>query len=196
MKFKPTPLKKARNMREAMNSFAPRPLMSSELDEFYVNTDKARDEVIPRINEIIENLNKEAPCKILFAGHRGSGKSTELVRLTERIKDDYYMVGFSVLEDLDINDISYSDLIILMMEKIAKKAETDGYIRNQDLIEEIYNWFKDTEIIRAEDAERTERGEIGAGIPGIIQKLTGLLGNLTTSMKVSANERTEIRGKV
>ncbi|MCD4785197.1 MAG: hypothetical protein K8T10_15380 [Candidatus Eremiobacteraeota bacterium] len=194
MKYKP--LIKATNIKEAMSTFEPRPLMNSELAEFYVDTDKARDEVIPRLSEIIEYLNKETPRKILFAGHRGSGKSTELVKLSDKIKDEYYIVNFSVQDELDINDISYSDLIILMMEKIAEKANMDGYIKDESLIKEIYDWFCKTKIIRTEDATKTDEGKIGAGAPGIIQQFTGLLVSLTTSMKVSYEERKEIREKV
>ncbi len=134
-------LRKAATMEEAVGVLMPEPLKPEEMEEFYIQTDEVRDENCPATEEIKLKLIKEHSGKILFAGHRGSGKSTELVRLEQEIKDEYYVIKFSVREHLDIFNLEYSDLILLMIERIFKKAGEDGYIQDEKLIEAVYDWF-------------------------------------------------------
>ncbi|MDY6875990.1 MAG: AAA family ATPase [Chloroflexota bacterium] len=58
----------------------------------------------------------------LLTGHRGCGKSTELLRLKARLEEaGYAVIYFEADEDLDVNDILYSDLLLA----IARRMEDE-----------------------------------------------------------------------
>lgn len=51
-------------------------------------------------------LETGEPIKVLFTGHRGSGKSTALNRLVSHLNDKFFVVNYNVLDLLDLNDIN------------------------------------------------------------------------------------------
>src|ERR1039458_5633587 len=57
--------------------------------------------------------------KVAVAGHRGSGKSTELNRAqAELVENSYVTLWASVNENLDPKEISFSDIIRLIVQLI------------------------------------------------------------------------------
>lgn len=189
-------LRKASTMEEAVSVLMPEPLKPEEMAEFYIQTDEVRDENCPATEEIKLKLRREPPCKILFAGHRGSGKSTELVRLEQEIKDEYYVIKFSVREHLDVFNLEYSDLILLMIERIFRKAGEDGYIKNEKLMEAIYEWFTIITRTKTEEQGSEAQAEVGVGVPEFLSKIYGIMARVTSMIKLSASDRTEIRQEV
>ncbi len=95
---------KARTLREALNIFDPeRPLQSEE---------ELRDYFVERPESPIEELrilleNTAQPVRILFTGHRGSGKSTELAKLSSLLQDQLFIVRYSVKNTLDLSVLEY-----------------------------------------------------------------------------------------
>ncbi|TKJ29076.1 hypothetical protein CEE39_09485 [bacterium (candidate division B38) B3_B38] len=72
----------------------------------YVDCSPARGE--PSIEETLGKriLRSEEPLHELVSGHRGCGKSTELLRLKSYLhKQGYFVAYFDVMEDLDVNDL-------------------------------------------------------------------------------------------
>jgi len=189
-------LKKAENIQEAVNVFEPGPLKVEELKDFYIQTDDVRDEISPTVDEIKLHLRNERPCKILFAGHRGSGKSTELVRLQSQIEDEFYIIKFSVSDHLDLYNLEYSDLILLLIERIFKQASDDGYIRNEKLIQTIYDWFSIITKIETKSTDSTARAEAGVGTPSILDKLLCVMARLTAEIKFSSGNKVEIQKNI
>jgi hypothetical protein len=79
-------------VREALNLFDPRrPLEGAELDTLYVARPYAPLEALKVFLQVTDE-----PVKVLFSGHRGSGKSTELRRLARDLEKEFYLVSFSV----------------------------------------------------------------------------------------------------
>lgn len=75
-------IEKAKKVEDLIKVFEPYPLMEIDLfEKFYVNTYDAREtNAVQRMSYGLKfSLNKD--MKILFMGHRGSGKSTELFLL-------------------------------------------------------------------------------------------------------------------
>ncbi|NQT52988.1 ATP-binding protein, partial [bacterium] len=54
-----------------------------------------------------------------FTGHRGCGKSTELLRLKEKWNEAFFVVYFPVTDLLDPNDIAFSDLFLTISMQLA-----------------------------------------------------------------------------
>ncbi|HJW86603.1 MAG TPA: hypothetical protein VJ440_08215, partial [Candidatus Brocadiaceae bacterium] len=155
-------LKRATKVSEIPAAFPPAPLSNDEFDTFYVPVDSERDNCLSRVSELKKKL-EGSNTKILFAGHRGSGKSTELNRLKREIESDTFFVKFSVVEELDINDINYVDLIMVMMEKLASEAVKEGIITTgSKYIKQIKDWLVDVTKIKEE--ETGYQLEVQAGI--------------------------------
>ncbi|MBI5185240.1 MAG: hypothetical protein HZA01_05885 [Nitrospinae bacterium] len=189
-------LKKALVIDDVPNSFRPVPLNEDELDSFHVETGEARDSYISFIDEITDKL-RTPNIKLLFAGHRGSGKSTELNRLRRMIRGEYFTITFSVRDELDIYNIDYIDLIFTLMEKIFSEGKRAGYIRNQKLIENIHSWLGETTEIKLEE---TAYGmEIATGVKaggGLLENIFGLIAEVKNHFKMSGKTQTEMRRKI
>ena len=96
-------------------------------DPRYVSCDDVRGE-----GDIVALLANDIrfadnPQHLLFAGHRGTGKSTELLRLRKQLSnhlmDDerFFVVYFEADdEDVDINDVGFPDLLLAMIRHVGK----------------------------------------------------------------------------
>lgn len=190
-------LVKAKAVSEIPSSFPPAPLMEEEFDEFYVPVDSQRDSCLSRIEELKNKLDQDN-VKVLFAGHRGSGKSTELNRLKQELGDGAFIIQFSVLEELDINDISYIDLIMVMMEKIADEAVDKGIIKQGSKhIETIKTWLSD--VTELKEKETGYQMEVAAGLKadrGILSLFLGLIAEFKAAVRSASTKKTEYRQKL
>ncbi len=69
----------------------------------------------------------DVPLQVLFAGHRGGGKSTELLRLQHALAHPpvdearYFVVYFEAdSEDVDVNDVDFPDLLFAIIRQVGK----------------------------------------------------------------------------
>jgi hypothetical protein len=101
----------AQNLDDAYRAFNPlEPLSGDLLKTYYV----AREpNPIDRIRAILLRT-PDVPDKMLFTGHRGCGKSTELNRLLSdpNIQNTFLVVPFSVTDILDPLDLGYVDVLV------------------------------------------------------------------------------------
>ncbi len=94
--------------------------------DIYVNLDEVRGEA-----DVVEKLEKRirlsagTTCQLL-AGHRGSGKTTELKRL-ERVLSAgdkrYFVVFVESAADLDLNDVDFPEILIAIMQRLAMELK-------------------------------------------------------------------------
>ena len=62
---------------------------------------------------------------VLVAGHRGSGKSTELLRLRRKLQNDGYLVVlFDSTKDVDLDDADYADVLLALLFNVVEAATT------------------------------------------------------------------------
>lgn len=141
------------------------------------------------------NLAQPIPfVKQLFAGHRGSGKSSELLRLREKLEDErFFVVYLDAAAEMDMNDVSYTDVLLSVMYGLAKAAEEAGYILPTSSVDQLQSRLG--QLVREDTA--TVSGEIkaeakasaGGGILGFIK----LLGSLTAQLRGSKEQKTQLR---
>lgn len=86
---------------------------------------RGNGDLIARVANAIRR--SDDPMHLLFTGHRGAGKSTELLRLQERLanpllgEDRFFVVYFEAdEEDIDVNDVDYPDLLLAMIRQVGK----------------------------------------------------------------------------
>ncbi len=66
------------------------------------------------------------PPIVFFTGHRGSGKSSMLLRLLDHFTQDYFVVYFDIDHNLDSRKANQIDLLYLLGATIFQVAEQEG----------------------------------------------------------------------
>ncbi|MDQ1351578.1 MAG: hypothetical protein QG657_1883 [Acidobacteriota bacterium] len=136
----------AKNIDDIDLSLVIRPLNKDNYDDYYVVTRDGRGEdptaILIRKFLKLKNKNLEQNLKILFSGFPGCGKSTELFKLKQELDGDFLVRTFSVLDKLDPNNLSISEILITIMGDLFEFVN-DNYKKmtlSKKLLENIENW--------------------------------------------------------
>jgi hypothetical protein len=153
------PLKPAENLTDAFNAFDPRaPLSGPAFEAFYVPRPVGIEKLIGDLQ-----VDDNATSKLLFTGHRGSGKSTELIRLASALSDHYFTVYYTVEEVLDMADIDYKDVLLSLGYALYSEAKAKKVRLPKALLEDLVGWYsttlKEVEGAISADAEVEEKAD-------------------------------------
>jgi len=191
----------ARTLRDAYNAVDPAvPLPSG--DPRYVDCTDVRGnrDVVQRMLKTITWANSNTAQ--LLTGHRGCGKSTELLRLKARLEEaGYAVIYFEADEDLDVNDIVYSDLLLAIARRIESELRQAYSIElDAKLLENVQRWFADVlyteENWRQVQRELEAEAALGVGLPEGVPLVARLLARITGQIKTGRDVREEIRHKL
>ncbi len=82
------------------------------------------------------------PPKFFFSGHRGCGKSTELLHLLSKpeIQKKYWPINFSIREEADIIDLDFRDVLIAIGSRLFREYRKKGGELPEQLLKELYSW--------------------------------------------------------
>lgn len=130
----------------------------------------------------------------LITGHRGCGKSTELLRLQARLQEDgFFVVYFDVEHKLNLGDVNHIDILLLIARQIEETFRQRQIPLNQALLGDIFQWLADITLTkdRQKDlhVDTTVEGEVGVTLPLISKLLT----RLSMGIRTNDIERKEIR---
>jgi hypothetical protein len=182
-------LAKASSIENLRRVCRPEPLTGEELDVFFVETDEARDPHRLTRNNIEKALEDET-VSLLFYGHRGCGKSTELNKFLAERKATVLPVQFSVLEEMTPTSAQVEDLVLVIIERLLTMAEKEKLALEEDRLEKIYDWFAET--TRQQETGRDTTVETGAGVDvskTALGKLLGLFAHFKGEVKFNAASR-------
>ncbi len=195
-------MKYANQISEMINAFSPEPLKIEQMEQFYCsNTMEYRmsDKYSSPMEDIFdicqEKRNRNA---FLLLGHKGCGKSTELNRLSEKFeKEGYFVKTIACSMDLDLFNLVYSDLFILMGESLLELAEESECSLGSGLLHGILDfWDESTETtILQEVGETSVQTEAAAGTPKIMAVLQ-LFAKMKADLKFNEETRKEYRKKI
>jgi energy-coupling factor transporter ATP-binding protein EcfA2 len=125
---------------------------------------------------------------IIFCGHRGCGKSTELRILSSKLnkKDLFFVVFIDATIDLDTNNLQYSDLLMALAKKLFEELEKASVEINSVFLSNLESWFN--EKIESNEKTRDFATEVKAGIKveGGVPFLAKLYGGITNSFKTNS----------
>jgi nucleoside-triphosphatase THEP1 len=161
---------KAQDLRQALNLFDPEePLHTrEELEHFSVDRTHSP---IDDIQFLLEAT--DGPEKFLFSGHRGSGKSTELARLTQRLGDQFRVVEFSVMQELDLFELQYVDVLLGLALELAGLATEEDIDVKESVLEHVFQFARDvTEEVQVEEHDGAE---VGASLNAFAASLSAKL---------------------
>lgn len=170
-------------LKRLYNAFDPfRPLPAG--DPAYVDCTDVRGD-----GDILEAVGREIlysdriTCQ-LYAGHRGAGKSTELLRLQQYLDEKGFFVVYFAAdeEDIDPEDVQYTDILLACTRNVlaAFKDRTDS--------QAILNWLKE----RCEDLKDLLQTKISIDELSIEAQVSQFA-KITTKMRSEPSERRKIR---
>ncbi|MBC6418175.1 MAG: ATP-binding protein [Prochloron sp. SP5CPC1] len=191
-------MKKFDLLTEIYSSFEP---FQPPSKEAYVQCKEVRGrwDIIRELGKKI-TLSNQPTCQ-LYSGHRGVGKSTELLQLKEYLEQKKYFVVYFAADDEDIEpqDAAYADIILActrhLVEEIRLKnhnpllkwmkdrweslkdiALTEISFNKLDLQGQIGQFAKITATLRATPDKRREvRQRIDANTPSLIEALNDFI---------------------
>jgi hypothetical protein len=93
-----------------------------------------------------EITNQDTPAKVLFSGHRGSGKTSELRHVTNILEIEGFSVVFiSAIKDAALADLDYTDILLLLITRsldLISDKKTMKKLKDMDLESEIIDKLK------------------------------------------------------
>ncbi|NMG17951.1 AAA family ATPase [Brasilonema bromeliae] len=123
------------NLYNAFNPFEPLPAG----DPKYVDCQDVRGDVdiLQEFGNRIQRADRKT-CQ-LYSGHRGAGKSTELLRLKQYLENrKFYVVYFAAdEEDIDSEDAQYTDILLACTRRLLKDLQQFGDASP------VLNWLKE-----------------------------------------------------
>lgn len=136
-------LKNKAVLKKLYNAFKPEPLLAD--DEAYVNYQAVRgDKNI--VDELGQHISwSDEPTCSLFSGHRGCGKSTELLRLQQHLEEEGYKVIYFATEksDIDPEDAGYIDILLACTRHILQELEGTSETLLRDWLKNIWDSIKE-----------------------------------------------------
>lgn len=196
-------MRHADRVSDMLNAFSPSPLKIGQMGEFYCdNTMEYRtgDEYCSPIEDIYDACaEEEGDCAFLLLGHKGCGKSTELNRLSERlIQNGYQVRTITCSVDLDLLNMMYSDLFILMGEALLEIAKELDCKIDDKILQSIMNFW--SEGIETRTVERAEalsiEGGASAETPGLLGNVLKIFAGIRADLKLNEETRKEYRQKI
>ncbi len=174
------------------------------IDAYNALDDKLSDEVAFRayykerkrspVWELKEQLLMDRKAsKFLFSGQRKSGKTTELRRLMHEaeVKEHFFVVYFSIEEELDLLDVGYQEVLLVSAMKLWKQAKEKKLRPSPSVgkaLEEMLE-LASSEVIKTTVKERSADAGLNARLNLWIAELSG-------GVKINPATRTEVRKKL
>jgi hypothetical protein len=131
--------------------------------------------------------------KQLFSGHRGSGKSTELLQLKGDLEQRRYAVVFLDVEKLlDLAEITYQDVLLIIATGVVETLETLHIQLDDQLLNDLKTWFAERVVTQVYAKE--EKATIEAKLKAIaLIPFVKLMAELRGEVSSASGRREEIR---
>lgn len=118
-------------------------LPKDQLEAWFVERDQSLRTALCRWMK-----TQPSPQGILFIGHRGSGKSTELNKLIVELVDHFNPVAFSVYENSKIPYLEIEDVLLLLITQVVRAFTEQGLVaepliaRLQEPWQRFWDWWR------------------------------------------------------
>lgn len=135
---------------------------------------------------------------ILFYGHIGSGKTTELRRYTGQLQgaDRFLVVEVDISKELDYNNLQYADTLMAMAQVLLTRLHEVGVKLSADKLKPLEDWFMQRvqviEYGKTSLAEVESGGKVGLDLPF----LANLFSRFSVAFKTNATYKDEMRKQI
>lgn len=182
----------ATSLGEVIRFFDPRQPLRGETLRFYIDRPNNPLEKMETYLRGVALAGK-LPVKVLFTGHVGSGKSTELNKLSERLKDDFFIVRLDVQQHLNLADLKAVDILMGLLAALVRRATDEKVLRRAprqvaaDVWEDVWLFFRRRLMLApAEEFPAPVSGEVEVSI-------NVLAAQFSSKFSQEASTREEVR---
>ena len=155
-------------------------------DDVYVDCQDVRGgwDVVRELGHKITR-SKKPTCQ-LYSGHRGVGKSTELLRLKEYLEENQYFVIYFAANDQDIEpqDAEYTDILFSCTRHLVEAVK----LKNHN---PLLNWLN-ARWESLKDIALTDISWEGLSLEAQISQFA----KITTNLRATPDKRRELRQKI
>lgn len=146
-------LRPTQDLAEALNRFDPlRPLQTTEeLESFF--TARAHSPLEPLIS-YLRVLRQ--PAHLLFMGHRGSGKSTELAKLASRMQNTFLVVNCRAGQVVNLNQVEPVDVVLACALAFLNAIAEENFIVQDKSLNDLESWLRNNVEIETIKIKRAE----------------------------------------
>jgi energy-coupling factor transporter ATP-binding protein EcfA2 len=174
---------RATTLKNAFRICSVEPLSGENLERYYVDLAPVRKtEAIEGVNTVLDFQEPGSFDTVLFTGHRGCGKSTELKRIQNRWEKDYKVIYLEANEETDVNDAEYVDLYLIVIKQVEYALRQLRLKFDPGLLKNFEQWFKDvtqeTESSVESSVSISGEATLGPEAPFIAKLLVKLLAQI------------------
>ncbi len=196
----PIPEGPATNLEQLTKTLRPEPLIKAqEFQRFYrpdMNAVRGEDTVLT-LADLLKQSYRALPYRAFVMGHAGVGKSTEITRLLEEVKDRQIGVRLSVATELNPASFKVFDVVMLMMIRLAEEAKERGALPllSEQSVSKIERLFDTEETKQSSSRDSAVSAEAGAGVKdgSGLAGLFGLFASTKAEIKFSAERKSETK---
>ena len=172
-------------------------------DPRYVDTAEARgsEQILTRLARKFRLSLKDGtfyPAEshhVLFFGHTGSGKSTELRHYAKRLSgpNQFLTIEVDVASRLDRNNVQYADLLMAVAEALLARLQEEQIDPGVSVLNPLRQWF-DERVLTSEQAKDFKlEVETGAKAGISLAGLLGLFSKFTAAFKANVTYKDALR---
>ena len=185
---------RAKTLKEAFRLCDVDPLSGAGIERYYVDLVSVRKaEAINEVNTLLDFQEPGDFCTILFTGHRGCGKSTELQRIRRQWEQDYRVIYLEANEETDINDAEYTDFYLIVIKRVESELREMGLSFDAGLLKSFEKWFMEITNENEESIESSVSIAAEASVGSPTPFIAKLLVKLLAQIKGAAKQKTVIR---
>ena len=136
--------------------------------------------------------------KIGLTGHRGSGKSTELIQLKKSLDTQFFTLYLS-LSNYVLRDCNCIDILLWLVESTVRRFSGEKWPINSTTVINITDWFASKCFDDADAVKEEIRSEVGTDFQeqyGIYWLPVLLLNRIKSMMVASSDHRQGIRKRL
>jgi hypothetical protein len=174
----------------------------AELTAFYrEEINYVRGDKIQRLAQGLKRAQGSDPFKALLLGKRGVGKSTELSQMSRQLAEQFRVMRFSAVHDLNPHDLSILDLFLTILITVAEGTSQSieeggaGQAPSEIILQEIWDWFLPEKELLEQAMAKVITMKMGTAAPGesLWWPMSNLLAKLKVEMTLTTSRHQEIR---
>lgn len=188
----------AKTLADARRNCGPQPLSPGEgLEDFWVETESARDaESSFRLN-LRELLEQEGSPKVLVHGHRGCGKSTEINKFVSDLRDNWLVVRVNVGDFLATSGNEAADVLLAASTALFETAKHHQLAVEPKSLEHVLRYFSEVTETHETSGRSATEAEVGVDASAtLLGRLVGLKAKLVSALKFESRTEESIVRRV
>lgn len=132
---------------------------------------------------------------VLFFGHTGSGKTTELRHYAKHLGGPgrYLVVEVDITNELDLHNLQYADTLMAMAKALLESLSKSEIELAPDALKKLEDWFCERVLGSEEAKEFSAKLESGAKVKGGLPFLIDLFSKFTVAFKTNATYKDSMR---